>query len=76
MAVMGALADDHEDGQGFGEDYCLWDHLTEEEAAPLRRVIAEFGEALERSARLVEEEDREEIEHLEAAWRLPVTHRC
>jgi hypothetical protein len=76
MAVMGALADDHEDGQGLGEDYCLWDHLTEEEAAPLRRVIAEFGEALERSARLVEEEDREEIEHLEAAWRLPVTHHC
>jgi hypothetical protein len=76
MAVMGAPVDDHEDGQGLGEDYCLWDHLTEEEAAPLRRVIAEFGEALERSARLVEEEDRKEIERLEAAWRLPVIHRC
>jgi len=56
---------------GLGEDYCLWDHLTEEEASPLRRLIAEFGEALERCARIVEEEDCEEIEGLEATWRLP-----
>jgi hypothetical protein len=61
---------------GLGEDYCLWDHLTEEEAAPLRRLIAEFAEAVETSARLVEEEDREEIERLEAAWRLPVIPCC
>jgi hypothetical protein len=48
------------------------DHLTTEEAAPLRRLIADFAEAVETSARLVEAEDREEGERLEAIARLPV----
>jgi hypothetical protein len=72
IAAMGAPADDHEDDD-YWEDYCMWDHMTEEEAAPLRRLIGEFAEAVEMCARAVEEEERQEVGHLEGIWRLPAS---